>query len=181
MRRSLLTIVCSALFVLAPYVAAAQSPVETDGAWLVSPHLALVLDDDADPSLAFGAGLAYPLTSALAIEGELSHALDLVPGDADVDSSLTTVHGSLLYFFRTSYRLTPYVAGGLGFGKFSHDVTAPPASIDRTEVGFNLGGGVTYPVNSALWLRGDFRVLKHIDDVPTIWRFGGGITIAIGD
>ena len=78
MRTSTVTFVCSVLFALAPHLATAQSPVETDGAWLVSPHLALVLDDDADASLAFGGALAYPLTAALAIEGELGHALDLV-------------------------------------------------------------------------------------------------------
>ena len=181
MRTSILTFVCSAVFVLAPHIASAQAPTETNNAWLLTPTLGLVLDEDADPSLSFTGALAYPFTSRLALEGELSHAFDLVPDDPAVDSSLTTVHGALLFFFPTEYRLTPYLAGGIGFGKFAHDVTEPPAEIDRTEVGFNFGGGVTYPMNDAIWLRGDVRLLKHVDDVPTIWRFGAGVTIRIGN
>ena len=108
--------------------------------------------------------------------------ITITPGGTyAIYSSLTTVHGALLFFFPTEYRLTPYLAGGIGFGKFAHDVTEPPAEIDRTEVGFNFGGGVTYPMNDAIWLRGDVRLLKHVDDVPTIWRFGAGVTIRIGN
>jgi hypothetical protein len=180
MRTSLVTFVAASLVLLAPRIAGAQAPTEAGDAWLLTPSLGLALDPDADASLTVAGALGYPLTPTLAVEGELGHAFDLAPGDADVDSSLTTVHGSLLYFFPTDFELTAYAAGGLGVAKFRHDVTEPPDSIDSTELGFNLGGGVTYPVNDRVFVRGDVRVFKHIDDVPTIWRFAGGVTVRLG-
>jgi opacity protein-like surface antigen len=156
--------------------ARAQSPLAPE-TWTVSPGIGIAFDSDADISPAFAAAVAFPLTSALAAEGELGHLVDLASDDADVDSSLTTVHAALLYFFDSTFVATPYVAAGIGLGKFSHDVVAPPASIDQTEVGFNLGGGVTYLIAERLWIRGDVRYFKHIDDVPTAWRVLGGVTV----
>jgi opacity protein-like surface antigen len=179
MRTPIVTFVAVSLFVLAPRIAGAQAPTEAGGAWLLSPSIGLGLDPDADASLTLGGALGYPLTRTLAVEGELGHAFDLAPDDADVDSSLTTVHGTLLFFFPTGFELTAYAAGGLGVAKFRHDVSEPPDSIDSTELGFNLGGGVTFPLNGAVWIRGDVRMFKHIDDVPTIWRFAGGLTVRL--
>ena len=168
----------AALMAAVPQTAHAQSPLQLESG-LISAMVGLALDADADPSLTIAGAGAYPLTSMLAVEGELGHVFDMAPGDADVDSSLTTLHASALYFLDTEYVLTPYVAGGLGLGKFAHDVRNPPASIDRKELGFNLGGGVTYPLGTA-FLRGDFRYFKHIDDVPSVWRFAVGISVRIG-
>ena len=181
MRIGIVPAVCLTALILAatPGTAVAQPPLQP-GTWLISPAIGLALDPDADPSLAIAGGLAYPITSFFAVEGELGHVFDMAPDDADVDSKLTTVHGSLLYFFRTPYVLTPYVTGGLGVGKFSHEVRNPPASISGTELGFNLGGGVTYPITGATWFRGDVRYFKHIDDVPTVWRFAAAVTIRVG-
>lgn len=163
-----------------PGAAQAQPPLQRD-TWLLTPFLGLVLDADADPSLTIGGAGAYPITDRLAVEGELGLVFDTAPGDADVDSSLTTIHASALYFFNTAYVLTPYVAGGIGIGNYSHDVANPPAEFDATEVGFNVGGGVTYPIRNAMYFRGDFRYLKHIDDVPSIWRFAAGLTFRVGN
>ena len=181
MRIGIVPAVCLTALMLAaqPDSALAQPPLQA-GTWLISPTIALALDPDADPSLAVAGALAYPITPLFAVEGELGHVFDMAPDDPDVDSKLTTVHGSLLYFFRTPYVLAPYVAGGLGIGKFSHEVTFPPASITGTELGFNLGGGITYPLSGATWFRGDVRYFKHIDDVPTVWRFAAAVTIRIG-
>jgi hypothetical protein len=48
-------------------------------------------------------------------------------------------------------------------------------------VGFNLGGGVSYQLNTSVAIRGDFRYFKHIDDIPSIWRFLAGVTVEVGD
>jgi hypothetical protein len=175
--RTLIVLVCLGF---APGVAHAQSPLASD-TWLLTPAIGMALDSDADASLSVSAAAAYPFTPLLAVEGELGHLFDLAPDDAGVDSSLTTVHGALLFFPETAYVLQPYVAAGLGVGRFSHDVDAPPASIESTEIGFNLGGGVTYPIDDALWLRGDFRFFKHIDDVPSAWRFSVGVTLRLAN
>jgi opacity protein-like surface antigen len=177
-RALLLVLVTSGTLVLAPQRAAAQAP--EPGSWLLSPMLGLALDADADPSLTLGAAVTYPVTASIAAEAELAHVFDMAPGDADVDSSLTTIHVSALYFFNTLDLMSPYVAGGIGIGHFSHDVRLPPASIDSTEVGFNLGAGLIRQLNERLWARGDFRYLKHIDDVPSVWRFAGAIVLRLG-
>jgi hypothetical protein len=166
--RTHLVVLCvaAAALGLCPAPARAQAPVDDPG-WLVS------------PSLTLGAALAHAFTDALAVEGELGHVFDMAPGDADVDSSLTTVHASALYFVDTEFVGNPYLAAGIGFARFSHDVDAPPASIGATEVGFNLGAGITYPLSDRAWARGDFRFFKHIDDVPSVWRFAGAVTLRL--
>jgi hypothetical protein len=165
---------------LLPAVATAQSPF-TPGGWILTPSVGIVFDPDADASLTASAAAGYPLSAPrVGVEGELGHVFDLVPDDRDVDSSLTTIHGAVLYFFETSYAATPYLAAGLGVGHFSHNVTGPaPGSQDSTEIGFNLGGGLTYPVDDRLWLRGDFRVFKHIDEIPTAWRLGASVVFSL--
>jgi opacity protein-like surface antigen len=177
MRFALAPVVILAAVLMAPTVVRAQPPLQKD-TWLLSGALGLALDADASPSLTFSGAAAFPLTSDLAIEGELGHVVDNAPGNVSVDSSLTTVHATVLYFVNTSYVLTPYLAAGLGLGKYSGEVGA--ASFSQTEVGFNLGAGVTYPLKRATYFRGDFRYFKHIDDVPSVWRFTGGVTVRIG-
>ena len=162
-----------------PNTAYAQSPLEAGAGWVVSAGGGLAVDDEGDMSPTAGIAAAYPLTRNLAAEGELAHVFDVAPGDSTVDSSVTTVHGSMLYFFTTPFTTVPYVAGGVGIGRFSHEVTGAPPS-DRTEIGFNVGGGLTHPLSDQLWARGDVRMLKHIDDVPLVWRFTGALTIRIG-
>jgi hypothetical protein len=171
-------IVVSILLILAPATALAQSPFEA-GEWVVSPAFGLAFDPDADVSPALVGAVGYPVNPSFIIEAELGHLFDLAPGDPDVDSSLTTFHAAALYFFETDYVAAPYVAGGVGIAAFSHDVTNPPDSISRTEVGVNLGGGITYPIRDRVLVRGDFRYFGHIDDVPTAWRLIASVTFAL--
>jgi hypothetical protein len=154
-----------------------ESPVQPK-TWFVTGAAGVGFDSDADASFVVSGAAAYPITQKIAIEGELGHALDLAPDDAGVDASLTTVHGNLLYLFNTAYKLTPYVAGGLGMAKYS--VNTPAGDASANEFGINLGAGVLYPLSSGTSVRGDFRYFKHIDDLPTLWRFTGGISIRIG-
>lgn len=170
-------ILAAVLMTAAPEVAHAQPPLQRD-TWLLSGALGLAIDADANTSLAISGAAAYPLTSDLAIEGELGHVFDISPGNVDVDTSLTTFHATALYFINTSYVLTPYLAAGIGAGKYSVDF--PSSKFSTTELGFNLGAGVTYPIGKATYFRGDFRWFKHIDDVPSIWRFTGGIAVRVG-
>ena len=179
MRFRIAPVVVLATILLAsmPEAAHAQPPLQRD-TWLLSGALGLALDADASPSLSIHGAAAYPLTSQFAIEGELGHVFDLAPGNVSVDASLTTVHATALYFVNTTYVLTPYLAAGIGLGKYAIDLT--PGSFSQTEIGFNLGGGVTYPLNGSTYIRGDFRYFKHIDDVPSVWRFSGGVAVRIG-
>jgi hypothetical protein len=178
-RLALLPLVLTA-FLVAGGAAHAQSPLASD-TWTITPFLGVAFDPDADPSLAIGAAVGLPITASFAVEAELGHVLDMVPDDSRVDASLTTVHGALLYFFDSEFVLTPYLAGGIGVGKFSVNLESPPVDSSRTEVGFNLGGGVVYQIAAPIWLRGDFRYFKHIDDLPSAWRLSAGLTFRFGN
>jgi hypothetical protein len=171
-------VVCCLLLIAAPSAATAQTPYES-GAWLVTPGLGLALDPDADASPTISIAAAHVVAPSVLIEAELGHLFDFAPGDADVDSSLTTFHGGVLYVFDTAYVAMPYVAAGIGIGRFSHDVRTPPASIDRTEIGASVGAGVAYPIRDQVLIRGDFRYFTHVDDVPSAWRFSAMLTFAV--
>ena len=181
MRFRLAPVVICLAVVLASFAeeAQAQPPLQRD-TWLLSGALGLALDADADPSLTLHGAAAFPLTGEIAIEGELGHVIDMSPGDSELDTSLTTVHATVLYFVNTEYVLTPYLAAGLGIGKYSYDLRTPPIENSTTEFGFNLGGGVTYPITGTTYFRGDFRWFKHIDDVPSVWRFTAGVAVRVG-
>jgi opacity protein-like surface antigen len=179
MRFGTVRLVMLAAFLISsfPTFAHAQAALQK-GTWLASGGAGLALDSDANASFAVNVAAAFPLNAQLAVEGELGHVLDLAPDDANVDASMTTAHGNVLYLFNTSYVLSPYVTGGLGVGKFS--VNTPAGDGSRNEFGFNLGAGVFYPLSSGTSIRGDFRYFKHIDDLPSVWRFTGGVVVRIG-
>lgn len=162
---------------LAPAAAFAQSSLEP-GTWTASPTAGLAFDPDADGSITLAAAVGYRVATNLAIEGELGHVFDMAPGNANVDSSLTTVHAAVLYYF-SGDRVTPYLGGGIGFGRLAQTVKPAPVSMKATEIGVNLGGGVTWPLAERVWLRGDFRYFKHIDDLPSVWRFAAALTIPL--
>jgi opacity protein-like surface antigen len=174
-RQGIGALLCAAVFLLMfPHTARSQDPLQTGG-WSVSPLFGGALDPDADGTLTLGAAIGYNLTPRIIVEGELAHAFDMAPDDADVDSSLTSVSAAVLYHFEME-RFIPYLAAGLGVGRLSHEVVFPPADIKATEVGFNLGAGVGYPITERTRLRGDFRYFSHTDNVPDIWRFVAAIT-----
>jgi opacity protein-like surface antigen len=173
-------ILAAVLLASVPDAAQAQPPLQRD-TWLLSGALGLALDADANGSLTLHGAAAFPLSGDIAVEGELGHVFDISPGNVGVDVSLTTVHGSVLYFINTPYVLTPYVAAGIGLGKYSVDIAGEPDGFSTTELGFNLGAGVTYPLNNTTAFRGDFRYFKHIDDVPSIWRFTAGVAVRFGN
>jgi hypothetical protein len=163
---------------LTPAAGSAQELFE-EGEWTVTPGLGFALDPDGDVSPAVIAAVAYSVTPTLIVEGELGHLFDLAPGDADVDSSLTSYHASVLYFVETPYVVTPYLAGGIGIGHLSHDVTNPSDSFSATEIGFNLGGGAAYPLREGVLIRGDVRYFNHIDEVPWAFRFVAAVTFGL--
>lgn len=179
MRFGTVRLVALAVFLISsfPHVADAQAPLQK-GTWIASGGAGVAVDPDGNASFVVDVAAAFPLNGRVALEGELGHVLDLAPDESAVDTSITTAHGNLLYLFNTSYVLTPYVTGGLGIGKFS--VNTPVGDASRNEFGFNLGAGVFYPLAGGTSIRGDFRYFKHIDDLPSVWRFTGGIAVRIG-
>lgn len=78
-------------------------------------------------------------------------------------------------------------------GRYDLEVAVPPADVDAAALAFGIGGGVTWPVSSRVLVRGDCRYINFtretapdprdlvvVDDLPTTWRFAGGLMIRLG-
>ena len=84
-----------------PNIAHAQALLQK-GTWLASGGAGLALDSDGNASFAVDVAAAFPLSTQIALEGELGHVLDLAPDSSELDASMTTAHANLLYLFNTS-------------------------------------------------------------------------------
>jgi opacity protein-like surface antigen len=130
-------------------------------------------------SLGIGVAVGYDLTRNLGIEGEIAHAFDVVGDDDNLDWPVTNYSVNGIYHFDVS-RFTPYATFGLGIEHVSRSVKNPdpvilyPAS--STEVAYNFGGGVKYPLSERFLVRGDLRRFQSTDLSPNYWRLYGGVT-----
>jgi opacity protein-like surface antigen len=181
--RTCCTALILALPLLAATPAAAQSVAEPN-TWTVTPFLGGTMGLDAPiggNSMAIGVGFGYDMTSNVGFEGEIGHLFDIA-GDNDlVDWSVTSFSGNFLYHFDVE-RVTPYATFGLGFEHSGLDGEGlDPFDIDSsTEIAFNFGGGVKYPLNPRLLLRGDLRRFEANDLAPDYWRVYAGLTFRLG-
>jgi opacity protein-like surface antigen len=164
--------------------AAAQSGVQA-GTWTVTPFLGGSMGLDTDPADAggnsFGLGVAvgYDLTRNIGFEGELGHLFDTAGDTELVDWSVTNFSGNFLYHFDTQSVITPYATFGLGFERSSIDTDDETLALvlpSSTEISFNFGGGVKYPLNDSLLVRGDLRRFQSNDLAPDYWRVYAGLT-----
>lgn len=164
-----------------PSAAQAQS-VAQEGTWTVTPFLGGTtgVSGDAGDSMAIGVAGGYDLTSNIGVEGEVSYLFDIAGGNQSLDWSVVNVSGNFIYHFDVR-RVTPYATFGLGFERSSLDFDIPDPLVDSpTEVAFNFGGGVKYPIANGLLLRGDLRRFVANDLAPDYWRVYGGLTFTFG-
>ena len=133
-------------------------------------------------SLGIGVAVGYDLTRNIGFEGEIGHLFDVLGNDANQDSSITNYSANGVYHFDVS-RFTPYATFGLGIEHVSRSVKNPdPAAIypaSGTEVAYNFGGGVKYPVSERFLARADLRRFQSTDLSPNYWRLYGGLTFWI--
>jgi opacity protein-like surface antigen len=139
----------------------------------------------AGNSLALGIGIGYDLTSNIGFEGELSHLFDITGDDENIDWSVTNFSGNFLYHFDVRHNVTPYATFGLGFEHSGVDIKSNPAATSpaipsSTEIAFNFGGGVKYPIAEKLLVRADLRRFESNDLAPDYWRVYGGLTWTLG-
>jgi opacity protein-like surface antigen len=175
------------VFGLSAVLPAAAQSIARPESWTVTPFLhtsAGVGDPASDNSLGLGVAVGYDLTANLGFEGEVGHLFDVAGDTADVDWSLTNFSANAIYHFDVE-RVTPYATFGLGFERSSHEVTNPnPAALypalSATEVSFNFGGGLKYPINDKWIARADLRRFQANDLAPDYWRLYGGLTYALG-
>ncbi len=163
-----------------PPLAAAQS-VAREKTWNVTPFVDAAFGTNAPTgSGGLGAAVGYDLTSNLGVEGEINRLFD-VAGDAEnVDWSVTSFSGNAVYHFDV-VRVTPYATAGIGFSRSSVGGGDPAALLipSSTEVTFNFGGGVKYPISSRMLARADLRRFQANDLAPDYWRVYGGITFVM--
>lgn len=167
-------------FCVAPLTATAQSVTEPNTI-TVTPFLSSAFGTSGDlgSSLGLGVAITYDITTRLGFEGELGHVFDVVGDEANVDLGLTNISGNAVYNFRMP-RVTPYATFGIGVERSSLDVKTPdpvalyPAA--STEVSYNFGGGVKYPVSELFVARADVRRFQATDLAPDYWRVYGGLT-----
>ena len=135
--------------------------------------------EDLGASGGIGVAVGYDLTSRLGIEGEVAHLFDVAGSDANVDSPVQNYSANVVYHFDAK-RVTPYGTLGLGVEHIGRSVKDPdvlalyaPAS---TEVAYNFGGGVKYPITQNFLARADLRRFQANDLAPDYWRLYGGLT-----
>lgn len=134
---------------------------------------------DLGGSLGLGVAVGYDLTRNIGFEGEIGHVFDVLGNDANQDVSITNYSANGVYHFDVS-RFTPYATFGLGVEHVGRSVKNPdPLAIyapSGTEVAYNFGGGVKYPVSERFLARADLRRFQSTDLSPDYWRLYGGLT-----
>jgi len=183
--------ICSGVFVIGALIGhaaavSAQSTPPTQS--LAEPNTATVTpflgtsfgtSQNLGGSLGIGVAVGYDLTRNVGFEGEIGHLFDVLGNDANQDASITNYSANGVYHFDVS-RFTPYATFGLGIEHVSRSVKSPdPAAIyaaSGTEVAYNFGGGVKYPVSERFVARADLRRFQSTDLSPNYWRLYGGLT-----
>ena len=167
-------------FVLAfaiPARAQTAAPAEP-GVWSITPFLSFTFGGDADSSsLGLGGAVGYDFTDRISVEGEAAYVFDLAGDDKFIDWSVMSFGANVLYHFPTEYVALPYATAGVGFARTSLRIVQDDAISDEdaTEVGFNLGGGVKYPLTDTLSARADARYFHYSDAAPNGFRLYGGL------
>lgn len=137
------------------------------------------LPDLSDGAFTLGVAGAYNFTTQLAVEGELGIVPDIAGDTNGADVNVQTFSANGVYHFDTRSAVVPYATLGLGFGR-THAEIAGVGDDSQTEFAVNLGGGVKYPINDRLAVRGDLRYFNVNDENPNFWRIYGGVTFRLG-
>ena len=139
--------------------------------------------EGADSSIGIGGAVGYDLTRRLGFEFEVGRVFDVAGDTPDLDWSLTNFSGNVIYHFETP-RITPYATAGLGWEHSNLDIDDDGFILDldvpsSTEIAWNFGGGVKYPINERILARADLRRFQVKDVAPDHWRLYGGLTFWI--
>ena len=136
-----------------------QALAETQEGFTLTPSIGYYNMDNkrgVDNETALSLGLGYQFNSPWAVEFTYLKAdSNTLTGGADVD--VDQMRLDALYHLAEQNGFTPYLAAGLGATDFSN-----PIDLDNPQL--NAGGGVKYALNDKVSIRGDFRLLKDLDD-----------------
>ncbi|MFL6279033.1 MAG: outer membrane protein [Vicinamibacterales bacterium] len=176
----IITALSAATVASAQAVAEARSVAEPNTV-TVTPFLtgAFGTSNGLGGSIGIGVGVGYDVTRNLGVEGEIEHSFDVLGNDANLDWSVTNYSANGIYHFDVKH-VTPYATFGLGVEHVGRTVNNPdPAALyaaSSTEIAYNFGGGVKYPLSERFILRADLRRFQSTDLSPDFWRLYGGVT-----
>jgi opacity protein-like surface antigen len=174
-----------AIAALIPAAAQAQQVAVEPNTVTVTPFLSVSFGtpDDLGSSLGIGAGVGYDWTRNVGFEFEVARVFDVAGETENLDWSLTNIHANVIYHFDRVPRMTPYATFGLGWERSNvnlDDPDLPDLDVESsTEIAWNFGGGVKYPLNDRLVARADLRRFQVNDAAPDHWRLYGGLTFWI--
>jgi opacity protein-like surface antigen len=172
----------AALALAIPSTVRAQQTAVEPNTVTVTPFLSVSFGtpNNLGSSLGIGAGVGYDWTENLGFEFAAARVFDVAGDDDLVDWSLTNFSGNVIYHFSRVPRFTPYATFGLGWERSNVDLDDPDIDLESsTEVAWNVGGGVKYPLTDRLVARADLRRFQVNDDAPDHWRLYGGLTFWI--
>lgn len=130
-------------------------------------------EDEFEKRGSFGASLSWMGAGIVGFEVDFGYAPNFfqpTEGDDDFeygDSNLTTLMANAIIGVpiggQSGAGIRPYIAGGIGLMK-SH-VDEPQdfiGGLDRSDLGFNLGGGVSGFFTDKVGIRGDIRYFRQL-------------------
>jgi opacity protein-like surface antigen len=196
----------------------AAAPAKAAADWLFTPWVGMNFggsatfndalgdfEDEFERRGNFGASLGYMGGGIVGFEVDFGWAPNFfqpTEGDDDFeygDSNLTTLMANVIVGVpvggQTGAGLRPYLAGGLGLMRARAD--SPQdflGDLDRNDLGFNLGGGVSGFFSDNVGVRGDLRYFRQLreaeldeDDVLDVtvgdlkfWRASVGLVFRFG-
>ena len=172
--------------VAAVFILSVAAPTKASADWLFTPWVGYNfggsatfndaigdLEDEFEKRGSFGASLAYMGGGALGFEVDFGWApnfFESTEGTADFDygdNNLTTVMANVILGIPmggTSGRgIRPYAAGGIGIMRSNiTDAEDLVGDLKTSDLGFNLGGGVSGFFTDKVGLRGDIRYFRQL-------------------
>ena len=163
-------------------VAAQPTPITG----MLSGHLGVAAGGDTDNvGLTPAASVAVIESNGWGAEIDLGHTWRFA-GDAFAESGITTLMVNVIGLW-TSTTIRPFGTAGVGLLRV-HAALADgdAAAVNRTDWGFNAGGGVLIMLDDKVGVRGDLRYLRYFQRHPDLpmtdsgffdfWRTSIGVT-----
>jgi opacity protein-like surface antigen len=164
----------------------AAAPAKASADWLFTPYVGYNfggsatfndaigdLEDEFEKRASFGASLSYMGAGAFGFELDFGYApnfFESTEGTADFDygdNNLTTVMANVIVGIpvggTSGKGIRPYAAGGVGIMRSRiNDAEDLFGDLSTTDLGFNVGGGVSGFFTDKVGIRGDIRYFRQL-------------------
>lgn len=102
-------------------------------------------------------------------EGDVAYAPSFFGKSADGDNAVLTLMGSMMVVIPAG-PVQPYGVLGVGLIRPHAKLDATSLTLDKSALGYDIGGGVNIFIGHGIGVRGDMRRMKTLKDV-TLGRF----------